>query len=97
MLEKFPLHSNCVKFLVQRNNLFPVHSNHVSFTNLLVQPVDRACYIHKTIFTPVNEHLSWDRNSHIFKPLGVSKNCDDGKIIVISLVSKFIIDNATSF
>lgn len=49
------------------------------------------------IYTPVNEHLSRDRNSHIFKPLGFSKNCDDGKIIVMSLVSKFIIDNATSF
>ena len=48
-------------------------------------------------YTPVNEHLSQDRNSHIFKPLGFSKNCDDDKIILMFLVSKFIIDNATSF
>ena len=50
-------------------------------------------------YTPVNEHLSRDRNSHTFKPLGFSKNCNDGKIIVMSrnCFKILSIDNATSF
>ena len=47
----------------------------------------------RDFYTRVNEHLFGDKNSHIFKHLGFSKNCQDN-----CDVSCFkIIDNATSF
>ena len=87
--------NECATFLVQRIS-FWILSNHALYINLLVRAVVLATLVKPTGISThvyINEHLFQDENSHIFKHLTFSKNCQDNCDI-----SCFkIIDNATSF
>ena len=71
-------YSNLPLCLVLRT-LFLILLNHVLFISFHVQAVELVILVKPiSIFnTRVNEHLFWDKNSHIFKHLSASKSWRD--------------------